>query len=62
MVEYGPGGYSPSHTHAKSATMDATGIEGGVRSQFNSDPGVTYRTGQNWTEMPSDHHRVIPSP
>jgi quercetin dioxygenase-like cupin family protein len=58
MVEYGPGGYSPSHTHAKSAIIYATVIEGAVRSQVNNGPEVTYRTGQNWTEMPGDHHRV----
>lgn len=58
MVEYGPGGYSPSHTHAKSAIIYATVIEGAVRSQVNDGPVVTYRTGQNWTEMPGDHHRV----
>lgn len=58
MVEYGPGGYSPSHTHAKSAIIYATVIEGAVRSQVNDGPVVTYRTGQNWTEVPGDHHRV----
>lgn len=58
MVEYGPGGYSPSHTHAKSAIIYATVIEGAVRSQVNEGPVVTYQTGQNWTEMPGDHHRV----
>jgi quercetin dioxygenase-like cupin family protein len=58
MVEYGPGGYSPSHTHAKSAIIYATVIEGAVRSQVNDGSVVTYRTGQNWTEMPGDHHRV----
>ncbi|PVE22609.1 cupin domain-containing protein [Microvirga sp. KLBC 81] len=58
LVEYGPGGYSPSHTHAKSAIIYATVIEGSVRMQVNEGPEVTYQTGQNWTEMPGDHHRV----
>jgi quercetin dioxygenase-like cupin family protein len=58
VVEYGPGGYSPSHTHAKSAIIYATVIEGAVRSQVNDGPVVTYQTGQNWTEMPGDHHRT----
>ncbi|TCR62960.1 cupin domain-containing protein [Bosea sp. BK604] len=58
LVEYGPGGYSPSHTHAKSAVIYATVIEGSVRSQVGDGPVVTYRTGQNWTELPGDHHRV----
>ena len=28
LVEYGPGGYSPGHTHAKSAFIYATVLEG----------------------------------
>jgi quercetin dioxygenase-like cupin family protein len=58
LVEYGPGGYSPSHTHAKSALIYATVIEGEVRSKVNDGSERTYRTGENWTELPGDHHRV----
>jgi quercetin dioxygenase-like cupin family protein len=29
LVEYGPGGYSAGHTHAKSAFIYATVLEGG---------------------------------
>jgi quercetin dioxygenase-like cupin family protein len=58
LVEYGPGGYSPSHTHAKSALIYATVIEGEVRSKVNDGPQKTYRTGENWTESPGDHHRI----
>ncbi|HWE18905.1 MAG TPA: cupin domain-containing protein [Hyphomicrobiaceae bacterium] len=58
LVEYGPGGYSPSHTHAKSALIYATVIEGEVRSKVNDGPEKIYRTGQNWTELPGDHHGV----
>jgi quercetin dioxygenase-like cupin family protein len=58
LVEYGPGGYSASHTHAKSAFIYATVIEGEVRSKVNEGPEKTYRTGENWTELPGDHHRV----
>jgi quercetin dioxygenase-like cupin family protein len=58
LVEYGPGGYSPSHTHAKSAFIYATVLEGQVRSKVNDGPERTYRTGENWTELPGDHHRV----
>ena len=29
LVEYGPGGYSPGHTHPKSAFSYATVLEGG---------------------------------
>lgn len=58
LVEYGPGGYSPSHTHAKSAIIYATVIQGAIRSKVNDGPVKTYRTGQNWTELPGDHHGV----
>jgi quercetin dioxygenase-like cupin family protein len=58
VVEYGPGGYSPSHTHAKSALIYATVLEGEVRMQINDGPEKIYRVGENWTELPGDHHRV----
>jgi quercetin dioxygenase-like cupin family protein len=35
LVEYGPGGYSPGHTHGKSAFIYATVLEGAIRSQIN---------------------------
>src|SRR5215472_13235153 len=38
LVEYGPGGYSPGHTHAKSAFIYATVLEGAIRSQVNDGP------------------------
>jgi hypothetical protein len=31
LVEYGPGGYSPGHTHAKSAFIYATVLEGAIQ-------------------------------
>lgn len=58
LVEYGPGGYSPSHHHAKSALIYATVIEGSVRSQLNDGEVKTFRAGENWTEEPGTHHRV----
>ena len=58
LVEYGPGGYSPPHRHAKSAIIYATVVEGAVRMQVNNEPVRTYRVGENWTEMPGDHHAV----
>ncbi len=39
LVEYGPGGYSPGHTHAKSAFIYATVLEGAIRSQVNDGTG-----------------------
>ena len=58
LVEYGPGGYSPSHRHARSAIIYATVLEGAIRSQVNDGPVRIYHAGENWTELPGDHHRV----
>jgi quercetin dioxygenase-like cupin family protein len=58
LVEYGPGGYSPGHMHAKSAFIYATVLEGAIRSQVNDGPVTTYEAGQSFTELPGDRHRV----
>ncbi len=58
LVEYGPGGYSPAHTHAKSAFIYATVLEGAIRSQVNDGPVKTYKAGQSFSEMPGDRHGV----
>ncbi|MBP2293408.1 cupin domain-containing protein [Azospirillum rugosum] len=58
LVEYGPGGYSPSHTHAKSALIYATVLEGAVRSQINGGPVRTFQAGEHFTELPGDHHNI----
>jgi quercetin dioxygenase-like cupin family protein len=58
LVEYGPGGYSPAHTHAKSAFIYATVLEGAIRSQVNDGPVTIYNAGQSWSELPGDRHRV----
>jgi len=58
LVEYGPGGYSPGHMHAKSAFIYATVLEGAIRSQVNDGPVTTYTAGQSFSEMPGDRHGV----
>ena len=58
LVEYGPGGYSPAHTHPKSAFIYATVLEGAIRSQVNDGPVMTYRAGQSFSELPGDRHGV----
>jgi len=58
LVEYGPGGSSPAHTHPKSAFIYATVLEGAIRSSVNDGPVVTYHTGQIFSEMPGDRHSV----
>jgi quercetin dioxygenase-like cupin family protein len=58
LVEYGPGGYSPGHTHPRSAFIYATVIEGAIRSQVNDGPVTTYEAGQSFSELPGDRHGV----
>src|SRR5437762_12255164 len=52
LVEYGPGGYSPGHTHPQSAFIYATVLEGAIRSQVNDGPVTTYEAGQSFSELP----------
>ena len=47
------------HTHAKSAFIYATVLEGAIRSSVNDGPAVTYRAGQNFSEMPGDRHALV---
>ena len=58
LVEYAPGGSSPPHLHAKSAFIYATVLEGEIKSQVNDGPVKVYRSGENWSENPGDHHGV----
>jgi quercetin dioxygenase-like cupin family protein len=58
LVEYGPGASSPAHTHPASAFIYATVLEGAVRIQVNGGPVTVYRAGENFVEMPGDHHDV----
>jgi quercetin dioxygenase-like cupin family protein len=53
-----PGGYSPGHTHPKSAFIYATVLEGEIRSQVNDGPVTTYKAGQSFSELPGDRHAV----
>ncbi|MBB3979496.1 quercetin dioxygenase-like cupin family protein [Rhizobium azooxidifex] len=58
LVEYAPGGTSSGHTHANSAFIYATVLEGAIRSQVNGGPIITYRAGENFSEYPGDRHGV----
>lgn len=58
LVEYAPGQSSPAHKHPHSAFIYATVLEGAMRSQVNGGPIVTYKAGQNFSEMPGDRHGV----
>lgn len=56
LVEYGPGGSSQAHLHAKSAFIYATVLEGAISTQVNYGPVKTYRAGESFSELPGDHH------
>jgi quercetin dioxygenase-like cupin family protein len=58
LVEYGPGGSSPGHAHARSAFIYVMVLEGAIRSQVNDGPVTTYEAGQSFSELPGDRHRV----
>ena len=58
LVEYAPGGFSGAHTHALSAFIYATVLEGAIRSKVNDGPEKTYKKGENFFEMPGDRHSV----
>lgn len=58
LVEYGPGGSSPGHTHPRSAFIYATVLEGAIRSQVNNGPVKVYKAGENFSENPGDRHGV----
>lgn len=58
LVEYGPGGGSPSHRHPSSAFIYARVLEGAIRSKVNDAPERTYHAGESWNEQPGDHHQV----
>jgi quercetin dioxygenase-like cupin family protein len=58
LVEYGPGGCTPGHTHPKSAFPYATVLEGTIRSQVNDRPVKTYQAGQSFSELPGDRRGV----
>ena len=58
LVEYQPGGFSVAHTHAPSAFIYATVLEGSIRSQVNGGPVKTYHAGESFSEFPGDRHGV----
>jgi len=58
LVEYEPGGTSPAHTHAHSAFIAATVLEGAIKSQVNDGPVTVYKAGETFYEKAGDHHGV----
>ncbi|BCZ83702.1 cupin [Paraburkholderia terrae] len=58
VVDYAPGGASPSHEHAKSAFIYAYVVSGAIESQVNDGPKRIYRAGESFFEEPGSLHRV----
>ena len=58
VVDYAPGGASPSHTHAKSAFIFGYVLSGEIESQVNDGPKRVFRTGESFYETPGSRHPV----
>jgi quercetin dioxygenase-like cupin family protein len=58
VVDYTPGGASPSHVHAKSAFIFGYVISGEIESQVNDGPRRAYRAGESFYEAPGSRHPV----
>jgi quercetin dioxygenase-like cupin family protein len=57
VVDYPPGGKSPSHRHG-SAFVVGYVLQGAIRSQINDGPAKVFHAGESWTEAPGVHHMV----
>ncbi|MDE1995081.1 MAG: cupin domain-containing protein [Rhizobiaceae bacterium] len=58
VVDYAPGGASPSHRHDKSAFIFAYVLEGEIRSKVDDGQETVYKAGEHWSEVPGAHHLV----
>jgi quercetin dioxygenase-like cupin family protein len=58
IVDYTPGGASPSHIHAKSAFIFGYVLAGEIESQVNDGPRRVYRAGESFYETPGSRHPV----
>lgn len=58
VVNYAPGGASPSHIHAKSAFIFGYVLSGAIESQVNDGPRRVYRAGESFYEPPGSRHPV----
>ncbi|MCK1513636.1 cupin domain-containing protein [Bradyrhizobium sp. 190] len=58
VVDYTPGGASPSHIHAKSAFIFGYVLSGEIESQVNDGPRRVHRAGESFYETPGSRHPV----
>ncbi|AXL53847.1 cupin [Paraburkholderia caffeinilytica] len=57
VVDYAPGGKSPSHRHGQ-AFVVAYVLSGAIRSRINDGEEHVFHAGESWTEKPGAHHTV----
>ena len=58
IVDYVPGGASPSHIHATSAFIFGYVLSGEIESQVNDGPKQVHRAGESFYETPGSRHPV----
>jgi quercetin dioxygenase-like cupin family protein len=58
VVDYAPGGASPSHVHAKSAFIFGYVLSGEIESQVNDGPKRVYHAGESFYETPGSRHTI----
>ncbi|MFL9960881.1 cupin domain-containing protein [Paraburkholderia sediminicola] len=57
VVDYAPGGKSPSHRHGQAFVVGYV-LSGAIRSRVNDGEERVYHSGEHWTEKPGVHHTV----
>lgn len=56
VVDYPPGGASPSHVHARSAFIYGYVVSGAIESQVNDGPRRVLHAGESFYEPPAASH------
>lgn len=57
VVDYAPGGKSPSHSHGQAFVVGYV-LSGAIRSRVDSGEERVFHAGEYWTEKPGAHHMV----
>ncbi|MFM0505182.1 cupin domain-containing protein [Paraburkholderia caffeinilytica] len=57
VVDYAPGGKSPSHRHGQAFVVGYV-LSGAIRSRINNGEEHVFHAGESWTEKPGAHHMV----
>lgn len=57
VVDYAPGGKSPSHRHGQAFVVGYV-LSGAIRSRVDNGEEHVFHAGEYWTEKPGAHHMV----